>query len=501
MIEKVRHLLHKHQRWLPFALGAAGFLLYAYLSWHMSRRLATLILDESMYVYKGYLFSIGKYVPYQDYGPSTNHMPLAFMIPGMVQAWFGPGLATARAFAFFTGLVMLAGLWLAFYRLGGSWWAAGVVWLYVLSPYWQEIFSQGLTQGIVNAFLAWSFVLLIGKERRTWQLILAVILGVLATLTRINIAPVVALMVVYIFWQHGWKKGGWVVLAGALVGVGVLALFWPGVLKFISGWLPEDVFGFVEPFRSPWSQQHLPDGFSYFPLSAWWGDRTTLQWSAFSAVYETINVNFIPVLAAAGTLLFWPKNEDWPSKYRMRLSIFLSVTWWLMAVMHTWVALSGTSCRFFCMSGYYSFFNILALLLLPAALPYWRKELPVWRQGVSLGVLFALVTAALHHAGYRPVRVGRRWYHFMDTPIPRFKNGAFIEGETGPLRSVFESKLGLSYDFLVEKIPEYLYWLLPIVLVLVLVPWLHRLLKKPLNLKVSAPLVWVCCFFRCWPSL
>src|SRR3990172_8033653 len=63
------------------------------------------LLDEGAYLYKGYLFATGQYRLYQDYGPWTNHMPLAFLIPGYVQVLFGPGLRTGRYLA--VGLSLL----------------------------------------------------------------------------------------------------------------------------------------------------------------------------------------------------------------------------------------------------------------------------------------------------------------------------------------------------------------------------------------------------------
>ena len=49
------------------------------------------ILDEGAYLYKGYLFATGQTTPFQDYGAWGNHMPFSFLIPGYVQAIFGPG--------------------------------------------------------------------------------------------------------------------------------------------------------------------------------------------------------------------------------------------------------------------------------------------------------------------------------------------------------------------------------------------------------------------------
>lgn len=484
MIFRIRNFIKKTP-WLPFALAGVGALLYLWQTWHFVHTLGAASLDESMYIYKGYLFASGKYVPYQDYGPLTNHMPLAFMIPGYIQLWFGPGMAAARIFAFLTGALMLAGVWLAFYRLGGAWWAAGVVWLFALNPSWQEIFSLGLTQGLVNAFLAWSFVFLLGEERKTWQLALAAGLAALAVMTRINTVPILGLMVLYVFWQHGWKKGLYTALAAALVGGIVLAAYWPGVLKFISGWVPEGLFGFIEPYRSPWSQQHVPDGFSYLPIRDWLGDHSSLQWNGVAALYESFNFNFVPYLAVLGALVFWPKKSAWPNQYRFRLSVFLAAGWLVMAGMHMWVALSGTSCPFFCLSGYFVFFNLLALLLVPASLPYWQKKPAVWRQVVGLALLFGIVDGALFDAGFRYRRISGFWRGVLNIQIPRMKNGRIIQGETGPLRVLLESKLGVTHKYLTNVVPVYLYWIFVILLVFGLTGLLYRILKKQSALKAS----------------
>ena len=42
------------------------------------------MLDEGLYLVKGWYFATGQYTPFQDYGVLTNHMPFAFLIPGYV---------------------------------------------------------------------------------------------------------------------------------------------------------------------------------------------------------------------------------------------------------------------------------------------------------------------------------------------------------------------------------------------------------------------------------
>ena len=67
--------------WLPELLAGLAGIVYlvqsvslAFTQWS--------VIDEGNYIYKGWLFATGQYVPFQDYGPWTNHMPLSFLIFG-----------------------------------------------------------------------------------------------------------------------------------------------------------------------------------------------------------------------------------------------------------------------------------------------------------------------------------------------------------------------------------------------------------------------------------
>ena len=89
--------------WVAEALAIMGGILYAAQSWAYARTQLS-ILDEGAYLLKGYLFATGKYTPFQEYGPWSNHMPFSFLIPGYAQVIFGPGLRTGRYFAIALGL-------------------------------------------------------------------------------------------------------------------------------------------------------------------------------------------------------------------------------------------------------------------------------------------------------------------------------------------------------------------------------------------------------------
>jgi hypothetical protein len=470
--------------WLADAAAGLGFVVYALLGWRLAYHLTT-GLDESMYIYKGWLFVSGRYLPFEDFGPLTNHMPLSFIIPGAVQHLFGQGMETGRLFAYTISLLMLAGLWLTVRRLGGGGWAAGVVWLMVFTPAWQEVFAQGLSQGLVNTFMIWGFYFLVGEERQHWQLGLSAGLLALTVMTRINTLPVFGLALLYVFWQRGWRKGLAAAAAGGLVSAVVLFFFWPEALKFISGWVPEGLSGYVDAFRSPYSQQHVPEGFGYFPLSAWVGDPQALQWNGLLALAEALNFAFVPILTVLAVLVFWPARMSWPDEYHRRLALFLLSVWLVMAGMHLWVALSGESCPFFCLAGYFTFFNFAALLLISVVFLYLQRQPPVWRKILGFVLLFAIVLGALHKAGFRPKWVFYRWYRIMHTPIPRISDGRILLEESGLLLGLFESKLGLSYAFMIEELPTYLYWVLLTLLVFGLAPALRALLRKRVRFQGS----------------
>src|SRR5512146_2437970 len=96
--------------WLPAFLTITGFFTYILRAGEIART-TTSFLDEGLYLYKGYLFVSGQQTPFADYGLWTNHAILAFLIPGYIQKWFGPGLETGRYFMIFISLFTLLGLW------------------------------------------------------------------------------------------------------------------------------------------------------------------------------------------------------------------------------------------------------------------------------------------------------------------------------------------------------------------------------------------------------
>src|SRR5215211_9173036 len=194
--------------YLMEVITVIGVIFYITQSWYFANSLDS-IGDEGSYLYKGYMFARGDYEPFQEYTFWTNKAPLAFLIPGYIQLWFGPGLREARYFAMLVGILMLIGVYITANRLAGKAWAALAVWVFALSSAQISIYSEALSQGLIACMMAWMFVLTLGEDRPLWQLSLGSALSIVIVMTRQNMAVVPALLVGYIFWQYGAKTGWW----------------------------------------------------------------------------------------------------------------------------------------------------------------------------------------------------------------------------------------------------------------------------------------------------
>ena len=179
--------------WLAEALAGIGGLWYTLQLWGFAH-LQESVLDEGAYLYKGYLFASGQYIPYQPYGPWTNHTPLAFLIPGAIQLVFGPGIRTARYASIVMAVLMLLGVWILARRFGNRWWAAAAVWALALNPAMLKAYSTAVSQGLVACMLVWTLVLVMGERRPLWQIVLGSGLAGLMVMTRINMLPVLPLL-------------------------------------------------------------------------------------------------------------------------------------------------------------------------------------------------------------------------------------------------------------------------------------------------------------------
>jgi hypothetical protein len=401
-------------------LGAAWFLIQSlYFA-----RIQPAMLDEGTYLIKGYYFITGRYVPFQSNGPWTNQMPFSFLIPGFFETIFGPGLRTGRYLSIVCGLLMLLGLWLLGRRLGNRWWAAGLVWIIAANPAFARVYSLAVTQVLMACIFTWILVLVMENPNQRWRLILASALAGFMIVTRVNMAPVLPLLLVYIFWQFGWRSGLYSSLAGMLVVIIGHALYWPGILQMWAGWLPAN----LTPFLNDWRFSNVGSGMwkPSFDL----GDR-------LSSLLDGLRFNFIPLIVLIGLGILILQRQRWSNMFSYRSAVFLTVLMSFMIILHAWASIWKDYCVY-CFPGYLMFFSPLMLLLLIFIYDAWEPGPARWYAFYSSAVAILLTTFAGLGASQE---IGARWSEF---PIPLFLTGKFRPG-TISLWGVLENGLGIPY--------------------------------------------------------
>lgn len=391
------------------SLALLGLGLYAALSVLYAHTI-TPNLDEGSYLLKGYLFASGAYVPY-GVGIAAGKSPLAFLIPGYALLLFGPGLRAGRYLAVVFGILTVIGVWATARRLVGSWAAAAAVWAFTLSPMVIKIYSEAVSEAIVACGMAWMFYLCLGKDRRLGHLVGAGLLAGLAVMTRQNMAPILFLLVGYISWEYGWKRGGWTFLAASSVVILFHVMYWPHILQIWAEWAPEWLAPFV-------AQEYPLRG-----LQLSWTLTSVDAMSRAVAFFQGVRLQFIAVVGSGVALLLWARRSTWPSAPQWRAAVFLAATYVGFFLLHAWASVGKNYC-IFCFSSYLAFFNPAGILLIVVSRPAWDPRPSRLRSLLALLFLLILATglglAAFEEIGL-PV---------LNMPIPRLKSGQILPGTT-----------------------------------------------------------------------
>ena len=420
--------------WLAEILAGLGAVLYALQSAIYIHQIIP-TLDEGGYLYKGYLFVTGVYKPYQDYGPLTNKMPLSFLIPGWVQATFGPGLRSGRYFAIVLGVLMLLGLWLAARRLSGRWWAAAVVWAVAIDPILVKMYAQALSEGLVAAMLPWVFFLLLkapGTVSRLWRTTLGALLLGIVVATRQNMIVMAPFVLAYIFWQYGRRTGWWGLAGFALPLLFFHALYWPNIMQVWLAWIPRGLLPFLDSLRPQLSGTPV------------WNPDTSLEGKLF-AFWMAIRHHFIALVGALCTWLLWPKKAAWKSPEHFKAAVLLSASLFILTAAHAAAAFGADYCQS-CFTIYLSFFSEIGLLLTAVAFSAWDKKPGIVRQTLAL-VTAVVVTVGTAYAGMAdldPI--------LMNLQAPRIRSAQILSGST-ELWRLLSNKFNVSYDRLLVILP------------------------------------------------
>ncbi|MEW6028198.1 MAG: hypothetical protein ACOYZ8_12720 [Chloroflexota bacterium] len=392
-------------KWMPFLLAVLGGTVYVVHAYTIAHDHAS-YLDEGLYLYKGLLFFTGQYQLFEDYGLWTNHPPLAFLIPGAIQTWFGPGLDVGRYFMIALALLSLAGLWILVRRWGGTWWAAGAVWVMALNPAEVKALTLAITQGIIVCMFVWSLVFLLGEKRAAWQVMLGAALAALLPLTRINLAPVMPIILLYVFWQYGWRTGLLATLAGVLVLVVGYAPYWPNFLKIWAGWLPASLTPFLDPWRVPLEARGLSDA----------PNEPRTLYTVFLYFWMTLRLHFVSLGSALIVWLLWPSRAPSPLTPRLRAAILLSVLLIVLLAAHMAVSFLKTYCVS-CILLYVVFFDFLGLVLLAVAFPFLKRATSILRRRFIL-LLILVVIFGVGFSAYEDVNAD-----FAKSILDQIKDG------------------------------------------------------------------------------
>jgi 4-amino-4-deoxy-L-arabinose transferase-like glycosyltransferase len=376
MIGKSIQKLRDHP-WVAQILTSIGFILYFIQAW-VYAHIQTSFLDEGVYLYIGNLFVRGVIRPFQDYGPIGLYAPLAFLIPGKIEAWFGSSLQTGRYFSVFCGLLMVVALWSTARRFGGKWWAAATVWGIALTPISIQIYSLAITEALVACLLVCSLAFLLGEGRSLWQIITGSILAGLAVMTRQNLAPVIPILVAYVFWQHGKKRGWWAIVGCLLPILVIHIIYWPNILELWAIWLPARLTPFLDPFRFPTTDLNVP---------------VTHELSAsLLAFFQGIRFHYFTTIGFGVVVLLWPGQNEWKSQVYKRAGYLLATLFLTLALLHaykTFIATNPASDCTFCFTPYLSFFDVIVFLLISVTFTSWRTKFSKIRRAAV--ILFILV--------------------------------------------------------------------------------------------------------------
>jgi hypothetical protein len=297
-----------------------------------------------------------------------------------------------------------------------------------------------------------TLVLVVGPERKDWQIVLGVILAVVVVFTRINLAPFLPVVLFYIYWQHGSRIGHWALAAAVLLTVLIIVWlapdifnFWPirkGInligLQYLASEPPVDgsVLEEEDPYRAVF--QFEPDA------------RQKLR-----SILDGFQIHYLSWMGLWGAVLGLPAFIKYRKEIPFKSIVFLT----LLFLSLVGFSIYGTILRgycVFCLRNYYAFFMPLGILLFAVVIYAFYKSR---ERNYIPAVVTVLGFAGLGYAA--AYKIGD---DILALPIP-WPGG---EGwQTIELWAPFANKFGLSYDLLEWLLPILLGALLGLVLVAV----------------------------------
>jgi hypothetical protein len=328
-------------------------------------------------------------------------------------------------------LLYILGVWIIARRLGGRWGGAGALAIIVLNPAPLKLYSMALSEGLITAMLVWVMVLVLGKDRPLWQLVLGGFLAGLMPVTRLNMSPVLPFVLGYIFWDHGLKAGIWSTVASMVSFLGVHALFWPGIMRLWTPWFPESLTPFLDRWRPDFGNAQ-----SVRDINRTFRER-------YLSFFEGLRYHFPAIMGVVTSWVLWP--EEWLNRSRYRIAVFLSSLFTVLLVLHGYASI-GKDFNVFAFSVYLSFFEVLGILTLIATINNWNLTQPMWKR-IMILVLILLVSLGVFFSYTGPVTFwGRAVGFILRKRFIHFQGGR-IQRSPWAIWEVLRGRFGWRYPF------------------------------------------------------
>ena len=368
---------------LPIILSILAIILYIVQATYYMHHIQP-VMDESTYLLKGKWFIDRTYQPFQDYGPLTNKPPISFIALGISQILFGPGLESGRILAIIFSVIMLIGLWLAVNRLSGKWWALFSITLFILSPAWIIYYSRAMTQVISSLLVAWSLFFILGENKRTWASYVGVILAALTTMIRQNMLPFFGLVLIYMIWENGFKKGLRFVLVGIIVFILCNAIYWPKIYTAMAPQLPTFINSTIH-FLTGISILQSASG---FPLL----NKDFSIVDEIQVFFDGVRYFFIPFISTIAAFIVIPPQSLFLEK-KFRMVAFLAVSFASLTVIH-FITSIGQNNFLYSYPAYLAFYLPVGIILVPLLFKSFPRQHPRFST-ITFTVVLLIIAAGI----------------------------------------------------------------------------------------------------------
>ena len=416
---------------LPELLTIGSFLFLVVRSFQYASILPARI-DESLFLYKGYLFTSGVYTPFEDYGLWTNKNPLSFLIPGWFQQLFGAGLRSGRYLSILLGLLTVIAIWIITKKFTTSWISTLSVAAVCFNPFYAWTFAQFISQSLAAALLAWMLVFSLGKNKPTWQIVIGTIFAVLLVQVRQNLIPVLPLLILYIYWEDGKKAGTISLLSGVITFSALTAIYLPDIIRNYLAVIPAFLIPFVQELI------YQPDANLVVSHSVPLVERV-------HSFTQGLRTHLIEIMGMSLCSINFIKRTRKKNDHFKR-NVFLAVTFVILFLAHLWASIFKNYCVY-CFSNYLAFFGIIGSILFAVSVYDNKGKENSSIQNISGCILILLLCVSAGFSIYQDTG-----HLLMEIQILRIKD-LTIETGTVELWTMLSNKFGYSYDQLEIIIP------------------------------------------------